>query len=166
MLAWKSKVVNGESGLKLACNGNQLCGLETAGAQQGGTPKVFLWSCSAAECLLLSKPFAVLTPAPSPRDGLGGKSGEQATPVLLQAGTMVEPELRPTAGHRLGAQETLGISTLDPGHRPPTMPPGRLVSIRVLMLDDTEEVFDISGLCKAPLHSSTLALIVQETKKP
>uniref|UniRef100_A0A8C9WS29 FERM, ARHGEF and pleckstrin domain-containing protein 1 n=1 Tax=Scleropages formosus TaxID=113540 RepID=A0A8C9WS29_SCLFO len=57
---------------------------------------------------------------------------------------MVEPELRPTAGHRLGAQETLGISTLDPGHRPPTMPPGRLVSIRVLMLDDTEEVFDIS----------------------
>ncbi|XP_029112633.1 FERM, ARHGEF and pleckstrin domain-containing protein 1-like isoform X4 [Scleropages formosus] len=64
--------------------------------------------------------------------------------AIIQAGTMVEPELRPTAGHRLGAQETLGISTLDPGHRPPTMPPGRLVSIRVLMLDDTEEVFDIS----------------------
>lgn len=48
------------------------------------------------------------------------------------------------AGHRLGAPETLGISTLDPGHRPPPMPPGRHVTIRVRMLDDTEELFDIS----------------------
>uniref|UniRef100_A0A7N6BPL5 FERM, ARHGEF and pleckstrin domain-containing protein 1 n=1 Tax=Anabas testudineus TaxID=64144 RepID=A0A7N6BPL5_ANATE len=48
------------------------------------------------------------------------------------------------AGHRLGAPETLGISTLDPGHRPPAMPPGRHVTIRVRMLDDSEELFDIS----------------------
>ncbi|KAL0963878.1 hypothetical protein UPYG_G00314750 [Umbra pygmaea] len=57
---------------------------------------------------------------------------------------MVEPEPRASAAQRLGAQETLGISTLDPGHRPPTMPSGRHVAIRVRMLDGTEEVFDIS----------------------
>ncbi|XP_067108692.1 LOW QUALITY PROTEIN: FERM, ARHGEF and pleckstrin domain-containing protein 1 [Osmerus mordax] len=63
--------------------------------------------------------------------------------------TMAEPEretlgLRPSAAQRLGAPETLGISTLDPGHRPPAMPPGRHVAVRVRMLDDTEEIFDIS----------------------
>uniref|UniRef100_A0A8D3D9V0 FERM, ARHGEF and pleckstrin domain-containing protein 1 n=1 Tax=Scophthalmus maximus TaxID=52904 RepID=A0A8D3D9V0_SCOMX len=47
-------------------------------------------------------------------------------------------------GQRLGAPETLGISTLDPGHKPPSMPSGRHVTIRVRMLDDTEELFDIS----------------------
>ncbi|XP_024261375.1 FERM, ARHGEF and pleckstrin domain-containing protein 1 isoform X3 [Oncorhynchus tshawytscha] len=57
---------------------------------------------------------------------------------------MMEPEHRASAAQRLGAQETLGISTLDPGHRPPTMPPGRHVSIKIRMLDDTEEVFDVS----------------------
>uniref|UniRef100_A0A674EZ90 FERM, ARHGEF and pleckstrin domain-containing protein 1 n=1 Tax=Salmo trutta TaxID=8032 RepID=A0A674EZ90_SALTR len=57
---------------------------------------------------------------------------------------MVEPEHRASAAQRLGAQETLGISTLDPGHRPPIMPPGRHVSIKIRMLDDTEEVFDVS----------------------
>ncbi|XP_059198578.1 FERM, ARHGEF and pleckstrin domain-containing protein 1-like isoform X1 [Centropristis striata] len=60
---------------------------------------------------------------------------------------MVEPDPEPMAsgaGQRLGAPETLGISTLDPGHRPPAMPPGRQVTIRVRMLDDTEELFDIS----------------------
>ncbi|KAF3843219.1 hypothetical protein F7725_002068 [Dissostichus mawsoni] len=60
---------------------------------------------------------------------------------------MAEPDPEPMSsgtGHRLGAPETLGISTLDPGHRPPAMPPGRLVSVRVRMLDDTEELFDIS----------------------
>nr|XP_046259441.1 FERM, ARHGEF and pleckstrin domain-containing protein 1 isoform X2 [Scatophagus argus] len=56
-----------------------------------------------------------------------------------------DPELMASgAGQRLGAPETLGISTLDPGHRPPAMPPGRHVTIRVRMLDDTEELFDIS----------------------
>uniref|UniRef100_A0A7N8XTF3 FERM, ARHGEF and pleckstrin domain-containing protein 1 n=1 Tax=Mastacembelus armatus TaxID=205130 RepID=A0A7N8XTF3_9TELE len=60
---------------------------------------------------------------------------------------MAEPDPEPMtsgAGQRLGAPETLGISTLDPGLRPPTMPPGRHVTIRVRMLDDTEELFDIS----------------------
>ncbi|XP_044072861.1 FERM, ARHGEF and pleckstrin domain-containing protein 1-like isoform X1 [Siniperca chuatsi] len=60
---------------------------------------------------------------------------------------MAEPDpepMAPGAGQRLGAPETLGISTLDPGHRPPAMPPGRHVTIRVRMLDDTEELFDIS----------------------
>ncbi|XP_075896056.1 FERM, ARHGEF and pleckstrin domain-containing protein 1-like isoform X2 [Nelusetta ayraudi] len=60
---------------------------------------------------------------------------------------MAEPDPEPIpsgAGQRLGAPETLGISTLDPGHRPPAMPPGRHVTIRVRMLDDTEELFDVS----------------------
>ncbi|KAJ8012714.1 hypothetical protein DPEC_G00045760 [Dallia pectoralis] len=57
---------------------------------------------------------------------------------------MVDPESRPSAAQRLGAQETLGISTLDPGQRPPTMPPGRHVAITVRMLDGTDQVFDVS----------------------
>uniref|UniRef100_A0AAQ4PRD2 FERM, ARHGEF and pleckstrin domain-containing protein 1 n=1 Tax=Gasterosteus aculeatus aculeatus TaxID=481459 RepID=A0AAQ4PRD2_GASAC len=58
---------------------------------------------------------------------------------------MAEPEpMALGAGQRLGAPETLGISTLDPGHRPPAMPSGRHVTIRVRMLDDTEELFDVS----------------------
>ncbi|XP_035006300.1 FERM, ARHGEF and pleckstrin domain-containing protein 1 isoform X1 [Hippoglossus stenolepis] len=58
---------------------------------------------------------------------------------------MVEPADRPsTAGQRLGATESFGVSTLEPGLRPPAQPPGRLVSIRVQMLDDTQEVFQIS----------------------
>ncbi|XP_047457267.1 FERM, ARHGEF and pleckstrin domain-containing protein 1 isoform X2 [Mugil cephalus] len=60
---------------------------------------------------------------------------------------MAEPDLEPMSSgavQRLGAPETLGISTLDPGHRPPAMPPGRHVTIRVRMLDNTEELFDIS----------------------
>uniref|UniRef100_A0AAX7VWC3 FERM, ARHGEF and pleckstrin domain-containing protein 1 n=1 Tax=Astatotilapia calliptera TaxID=8154 RepID=A0AAX7VWC3_ASTCA len=55
-----------------------------------------------------------------------------------------ESEQLPVFVLRLGAPETLGISTLDPGHRPPAMPPGRHVTVRVRMLDDTEELFDIS----------------------
>ncbi|XP_013882306.1 FERM, RhoGEF and pleckstrin domain-containing protein 1 [Austrofundulus limnaeus] len=49
-----------------------------------------------------------------------------------------------TAGQRLGAPESFGVSTLEPGLHPPTQPPGRQVSIRVQMLDDTQEVFQIS----------------------
>uniref|UniRef100_A0A3B3SIH6 FERM, ARH/RhoGEF and pleckstrin domain protein 1 n=1 Tax=Paramormyrops kingsleyae TaxID=1676925 RepID=A0A3B3SIH6_9TELE len=56
----------------------------------------------------------------------------------------MEAELRPTTGRRLGAQESLGVSTLEPGRRPPPMPRGRRISIRVLLLDDTEEVFEVS----------------------
>ncbi|XP_051762638.1 FERM, ARHGEF and pleckstrin domain-containing protein 1 [Ctenopharyngodon idella] len=57
---------------------------------------------------------------------------------------MVEQGQMSLAGQRLGAPETLGISTLEPGHKPPAMPPGRLLPIRVLLLDDSEEIFDIS----------------------
>ncbi|KAL6484642.1 hypothetical protein MHYP_G00066870 [Metynnis hypsauchen] len=57
---------------------------------------------------------------------------------------MVEQEPTSTAGQRLGAPDTLGISTLEPGHKPPTMPSGRHIAIRVRMLDDSEELFDIS----------------------
>uniref|UniRef100_A0A8C4EKZ5 FERM, ARHGEF and pleckstrin domain-containing protein 1 n=1 Tax=Dicentrarchus labrax TaxID=13489 RepID=A0A8C4EKZ5_DICLA len=52
---------------------------------------------------------------------------------------------RPSAaGQRLGAPESFGVSTLEPGLRAPAQPPGRQVSIRVQMLDDTQEVFQIS----------------------
>uniref|UniRef100_A0A8C7HPZ3 FERM, ARHGEF and pleckstrin domain-containing protein 1 n=1 Tax=Oncorhynchus kisutch TaxID=8019 RepID=A0A8C7HPZ3_ONCKI len=57
---------------------------------------------------------------------------------------MVEPGDREVAGQRLGIPESLGVSTLEPGQRPPTTPPGRQVSIRVQLLDDVTEVFDIS----------------------
>ncbi|XP_029303413.1 FERM, ARHGEF and pleckstrin domain-containing protein 1-like isoform X2 [Cottoperca gobio] len=58
---------------------------------------------------------------------------------------MVEPADKPSAAaQRLGAPESFGVSTLEPGLRPPAQPPGRLVSIRVQMLDDTQEVFQIS----------------------
>lgn len=53
-------------------------------------------------------------------------------------------ERQSTAGQRLGAPESFGVSTLEPGVQPPTQPPGRQVSIRVQMLDDTQEVFQIS----------------------
>nr|XP_046237982.1 FERM, ARHGEF and pleckstrin domain-containing protein 1-like [Scatophagus argus] len=57
---------------------------------------------------------------------------------------MVEPADRPsTAGQRLGAPESFGVSTLEPGLRPPAQPQGRQVSIRVQMLDDAQEVFQI-----------------------
>uniref|UniRef100_A0A3P8V2I7 FERM, ARHGEF and pleckstrin domain-containing protein 1 n=1 Tax=Cynoglossus semilaevis TaxID=244447 RepID=A0A3P8V2I7_CYNSE len=58
---------------------------------------------------------------------------------------MVEPADRPsTAGQRLSAPDSFGVSTLEPGLRPPAQTPGRQVSIRVQMLDDTQEVFQIS----------------------
>ncbi|TRY88869.1 hypothetical protein DNTS_016949, partial [Danionella cerebrum] len=48
------------------------------------------------------------------------------------------------AGHRLAAPETLGISTLAPGHRPPEIPSGRPMSIRVLLLDQSEHTFHLT----------------------
>uniref|UniRef100_A0A8C1Y553 FERM, ARHGEF and pleckstrin domain-containing protein 1 n=1 Tax=Cyprinus carpio TaxID=7962 RepID=A0A8C1Y553_CYPCA len=59
---------------------------------------------------------------------------------------------------RLGAPETLGISTLEPGHKPPAMPPGRLVPIRVLLLDDSEEIFDISHRASGRVLFETVCL--------
>lgn len=58
--------------------------------------------------------------------------------------TMVEQEPTSSAGQRLGAPESLGISTLESGQKPPGMPTGRHIHIRVRMLDDSEEIFDIS----------------------
>ncbi|XP_077077563.1 FERM, ARHGEF and pleckstrin domain-containing protein 1 isoform X2 [Siphateles boraxobius] len=57
---------------------------------------------------------------------------------------MVEQGQTSLAGQRLGAPETLGISTLEPGHKPPAMPPGRLMPLRVLLLDDSQQIFHIS----------------------
>lgn len=56
---------------------------------------------------------------------------------------MGETEQRPTTGSRLGAQENAGISTLEHGEKPPMTPPGKLVSIKIQMLDDTQETFEV-----------------------
>lgn len=62
----------------------------------------------------------------------------------LMSVTMAEPaERSSTAGQRLGAPESHGVSTLEPGLRPPGQPPGRQVPMRVQLLDDTQEVFEI-----------------------
>lgn len=93
---------------------------------------------------------------------------------LLLLGTMVEPDERPSnAGQRLGAPESLGISTLEPGQRPPTMPSGRQISIRVQMLDDTQEVFEISvsgfricfcSLYPLPIYAFDMSLAVMRCR--
>lgn len=65
-------------------------------------------------------------------------------PLTVTSAIMVEPaDKSSTAGQRLGAPESFGVSTLEPGLRPPAQPPGRHVPIRVQMLDDTQEVFEI-----------------------
>ncbi|XP_078077666.1 FERM, ARHGEF and pleckstrin domain-containing protein 1-like [Mustelus asterias] len=53
-----------------------------------------------------------------------------------------------TPGARLGSQENSGISTLEPGQKPPHSPSGKLVPIKVLLLDDTQEVYEVP--LKAP----------------
>ena len=60
---------------------------------------------------------------------------------------MVEPSDRPaSAAQRLGAPDSYGVSTLEPSLLPPTTQPsgGRQVPLRVQLLDDTQEVFQIS----------------------
>ncbi|XP_072832574.1 FERM, ARHGEF and pleckstrin domain-containing protein 1 isoform X1 [Vicugna pacos] len=56
---------------------------------------------------------------------------------------MGEIEQRPTPGSRLGAPENSGISTLEHGQKPPPMPSGKLMSIKIQMLDDTQEAFEV-----------------------
>lgn len=75
---------------------------------------------------------------------------------------MVEPADRSsTAGQRLGAPESYGVSTLEPGLQPPGGPgSGRQVSIRVQMLDDTQEVFEISVSSVFALILSLLCLYI------
>ncbi|XP_036749782.1 FERM, ARHGEF and pleckstrin domain-containing protein 1 isoform X2 [Manis pentadactyla] len=57
---------------------------------------------------------------------------------------MGEIEQRPTPGSRLGAPENSGISTLEHGQKPPPTPSGgKLMSIKIQMLDDTQEAFEV-----------------------
>lgn len=56
---------------------------------------------------------------------------------------MGETEPKPTLGARLGAPENSGISTLESGQKPPPAPSGKLMSIRIQMLDDTQEAFEV-----------------------
>nr|XP_056717715.1 FERM, ARHGEF and pleckstrin domain-containing protein 1 isoform X1 [Euleptes europaea] len=56
---------------------------------------------------------------------------------------MDEVEQRPTAGSRLGVQENAGISTLEHGQKLPATPTGKLTSIKIQMLDDTQESFEV-----------------------
>ncbi|TSM68851.1 FERM, RhoGEF and pleckstrin domain-containing protein 1 [Bagarius yarrelli] len=54
---------------------------------------------------------------------------------------MVEQEPTTSAGQRLGAPESMGISTLETGQK---LPAGRQMAIRVRMLDESEEIFNVS----------------------
>ncbi|KAM5312598.1 FERM, ARHGEF and pleckstrin domain-containing protein 1 isoform 2-T7 [Glossophaga mutica] len=56
---------------------------------------------------------------------------------------MGEIEQRPTPGSRLGATENSGISTLEHGQKLPPPPSGKLMSIKIQMLDDTQEAFEV-----------------------
>ncbi|XP_054557661.1 FERM, ARHGEF and pleckstrin domain-containing protein 1 [Talpa occidentalis] len=56
---------------------------------------------------------------------------------------MGEIEQKPTPGARLGAPENSGISTLEHGQKPPPTPSGKLMSIKIQMLDDTQEAFEV-----------------------
>uniref|UniRef100_A0A452VMQ6 FERM, ARHGEF and pleckstrin domain-containing protein 1 n=1 Tax=Ursus maritimus TaxID=29073 RepID=A0A452VMQ6_URSMA len=56
---------------------------------------------------------------------------------------MGEIEQRPSPGSRLGAPENSGISTLEHGQKPPPTPSGKLMSIKIQMLDDTQEAFEV-----------------------
>ncbi|XP_070607305.1 FERM, ARHGEF and pleckstrin domain-containing protein 1 isoform X4 [Erythrolamprus reginae] len=56
---------------------------------------------------------------------------------------MGEMEQRTTTGSRLGIQENAGISSLEHGQKLPSTPTGKLISIKVQMLDDTQETFEI-----------------------
>lgn len=69
---------------------------------------------------------------------------------------MVEQEPTSLAGERLSAPESMGISTLEPGQKPPAMPSGRRVAVTVRMLDESEEIFDIS----VSYHFRNLYLLV------
>ncbi|KAM4699940.1 FERM, ARHGEF and pleckstrin domain-containing protein 1 isoform 4-T4 [Discoglossus pictus] len=56
---------------------------------------------------------------------------------------MGEAEQRQTAGSRLGAPESAGISTLEHGTKPPTSPQGKIFPFKVQMLDDTQETIEV-----------------------
>ncbi|KAL1780869.1 FERM, and pleckstrin domain-containing 1 isoform X1 [Sigmodon hispidus] len=56
---------------------------------------------------------------------------------------MGEIEQKPTPASRLGAPENSGISTLERGQKPPPTPSGKLMTIKIQMLDDTQETFEV-----------------------
>ncbi|KAK2118863.1 hypothetical protein P7K49_000249 [Saguinus oedipus] len=68
---------------------------------------------------------------------------------------MGEIEQRPTPGSRLGAPENSGISTLERGQKPPPTPSGKLVSIKIQMLDDTQEAFEVPVTPARPVPASS-----------
>lgn len=51
-------------------------------------------------------------------------------------------EQKPTPASHLGAPENSGISTLERGQKPPT-PSGKLMKVKIQMLDDTQEAFEV-----------------------
>uniref|UniRef100_F1MFC6 FERM, ARHGEF and pleckstrin domain-containing protein 1 n=1 Tax=Bos taurus TaxID=9913 RepID=F1MFC6_BOVIN len=73
---------------------------------------------------------------------------------------MGEIEQRPTPGSRLGAPENSGISTLEHGQKPPPTPSGKLMSIKIQMLDDTQEAFEV------PVWLDLLKPIVKQIRRP
>uniref|UniRef100_A0A8C0N8A5 FERM, ARHGEF and pleckstrin domain-containing protein 1 n=1 Tax=Canis lupus familiaris TaxID=9615 RepID=A0A8C0N8A5_CANLF len=56
---------------------------------------------------------------------------------------MGEIEQKPSPGSRLGAPENSGVSTLEHGQKLPPTPSGKLMSIKIQMLDDTQEAFEV-----------------------
>uniref|UniRef100_A0A2I2ZIH5 FERM, ARH/RhoGEF and pleckstrin domain protein 1 n=1 Tax=Gorilla gorilla gorilla TaxID=9595 RepID=A0A2I2ZIH5_GORGO len=68
---------------------------------------------------------------------------------------MGEIEQRPTPGSRLGAPENSGISTLERGQKPPPTPSGKLVSIKIQMLDDTQEAFEVPMVSSSSFLKAT-----------
>uniref|UniRef100_A0A8C5VHP9 FERM, ARHGEF and pleckstrin domain-containing protein 1 n=1 Tax=Microcebus murinus TaxID=30608 RepID=A0A8C5VHP9_MICMU len=68
---------------------------------------------------------------------------EPCADTLYATFIMGEIEQRPTPGSRLGAPENSGISTLERGQKPPPTPSGKLMSIKIQMLDDTQEAFEV-----------------------
>uniref|UniRef100_A0A2K6TD31 FERM, ARH/RhoGEF and pleckstrin domain protein 1 n=2 Tax=Saimiri boliviensis TaxID=27679 RepID=A0A2K6TD31_SAIBB len=83
---------------------------------------------------------------------------------------MGEIEQRPTPGSRLGAPENSGISTLERGQKPPPTPSGKLVSIKIQMLDDTQEAFEVPMLSSSPFLrvtcSSWMVWVLRCSMKP
>ncbi|XP_052588398.1 FERM, ARHGEF and pleckstrin domain-containing protein 1 isoform X1 [Peromyscus californicus insignis] len=56
---------------------------------------------------------------------------------------MGEIEQKPTPASRLGGPENSGISTLERGQKPPPTPSGKLMTVKIQMLDDTQETFEV-----------------------
>lgn len=66
---------------------------------------------------------------------------------------MGEIEQKLTPASRLGAPENSGISTLERGQKAPPTPSGKLMTVKIQMLDDTQEAFEVpvsQGLWRCP----------------